>query len=55
MMVLGARRGGTGSKHVTLRGGLRRPTPFLLVRSAVSKGPLSGAGPNCPAYMGVAL
>src|SRR6266850_31552 len=33
MMVLRARRGGTGSKYVTLRGGLRRAIPFLLVRS----------------------
>src|SRR5580693_2002800 len=29
MMVLRARRGGTGSKYVTLRGGLRRAIPFL--------------------------
>ena len=28
-----ARRGGTGSKYVTLRGGVRRAIPFLLVRS----------------------
>ena len=33
MMVLRARRGGTGSKYVTLRGGVRRAIPFLLVRS----------------------
>src|SRR5260370_39481994 len=33
MMVLRARRGGTGSKYVTLRGGLRRAIPFLLVGS----------------------
>src|SRR5258705_3371466 len=33
MIVLRARRGGTGSKYVTLRGGLRRGIPFLLVRS----------------------
>ena len=32
-MVLRARRGGTGSKYVTLRGGVRRAIPFLLVRS----------------------
>ena len=31
MMVLRARRGGTFSKYVTLRGGLRRAIPFLLV------------------------
>jgi hypothetical protein len=33
MMVLRARRGGTGSTYVTLRGGLRRAIPVLLVRS----------------------
>ena len=33
MMELRPRRGGTGSKYVTLRGGLRRAIPFLLVRS----------------------
>jgi hypothetical protein len=33
MMVLRARRGATGSKYVTLRGGLRRAIPFLLVGS----------------------
>jgi hypothetical protein len=33
MMVLRARRGATGSKYVTVRGGLRRAIPFLLVRS----------------------
>ena len=33
MMVLRARRGGTGSKYLTLRGGVRRAIPFLLVRS----------------------
>jgi hypothetical protein len=33
LMVLGARRGRTGSKYVTLRGGRRRAIPFLLVRS----------------------
>ena len=33
MMVLGARRGGTGSKYVTFRGGRRRAIPFLLVGS----------------------
>src|SRR3979490_3271818 len=33
MMVLRARRGATGSKYVTLRGGRRRALPFLLVRS----------------------
>jgi hypothetical protein len=32
MMVLRASRGGTGAKYVTLRGGLRRVIPFLLVR-----------------------
>ncbi len=31
MTVLRGRRGGTGSKYVTLRGGLRRAIPFLLV------------------------
>jgi hypothetical protein len=31
MIVLRARRGGTGSKYATLRGGLRRVIPFLLV------------------------
>jgi hypothetical protein len=31
--VTRARRGGTGSKYVTLRGGRRRAIPFLLVRS----------------------
>src|ERR1700730_10790170 len=34
MIVLRARRGGTGSKYVTLRGGLRRAIPFLLVGSS---------------------
>jgi len=33
MIVLRARRGGTGSKYVTFRGGLRRAIPFRLVRS----------------------
>ena len=33
MTVLRARRGATGSRYVTLRGGLRRAIPFLLVRS----------------------
>src|ERR1700730_1482971 len=33
MMVLRARRGGTGSKYVTWRGGRRRALPLLLVRS----------------------
>src|ERR1700730_18733957 len=33
MTVLRARRGRTGSKYVTLRGGRRRSIPFLLVRS----------------------
>src|SRR5712692_5980763 len=33
MMVLRARRGGTGSKYVTLRGGGRRAIPFLRVWS----------------------
>jgi hypothetical protein len=37
MMVLRARRGGTGSKYVTLRGGVRRAIPFLLVREALQK------------------
>ena len=36
MTVLRARRGGTGSKYVTFRGGLRRAIPFLLVRSGCS-------------------
>src|SRR5258705_9444943 len=36
MMVLRARRGGTGSKYVTLRGGLRRDIPFLLLRSGAA-------------------
>src|SRR5712671_3597385 len=38
MMVLRARRGGTGSKYVTLRGGVRRAIPFLLVRSGGAQG-----------------
>jgi hypothetical protein len=33
MMVVRARRVGTGSKYVTLRGRLRRVIPFLLIRS----------------------
>ena len=33
MMVLRARRGGTGSKYVTLRGGLRPPPPESRVRT----------------------
>jgi hypothetical protein len=42
MMVVGARRGGTGSKYVTFRGGLRRAIPFLLVGSgACIKNPRS--------------
>jgi hypothetical protein len=41
MMVLGARRGRTGSKSVTFRGGLRRAIPFVLVKSACgARGPL---------------
>jgi hypothetical protein len=36
MMVLRASLGATGSKYVTLRGGLRRAIPFLLVRSGCS-------------------
>src|SRR5215831_12635820 len=41
MMVLRARRAGTGSKYVTLRSGVRRATPFFLVRSGlrVENGP----------------
>ena len=35
MTVLRARRGATGSNQVTLRGGLRRAIPFLLVGSRV--------------------
>jgi hypothetical protein len=43
------RRGGTGSKYVTLRGGSRRATPFLLVRSGCgARGPQFYAGK--PAY-----
>jgi hypothetical protein len=33
IIVLRARRGGTGSKWVTFRGGVRRAIPFFLVRS----------------------
>src|SRR5208283_1909032 len=33
MIVLRDRCGGTGSKYVTLRGGVRRAIPFLLVWS----------------------
>ena len=45
MMVLRARRGATGSKYVTLRGGLRRAIPFLLVRSGCgAQGPQFYAG-----------
>jgi hypothetical protein len=41
MMVLRARRGGTGSKYVTLRGGRVRAIPFLLVSGQVgARGPL---------------
>jgi hypothetical protein len=36
--VLRARRGGTGSKYVTLRGGVRRAIPFLLVRNYGASG-----------------
>jgi hypothetical protein len=35
MMVLRARRGGTGSKYVTLRGGLREAIPFLSLAQGV--------------------
>src|SRR5207237_6188163 len=50
MMVLRARRGGTGSKYVTLRGGLRRAIPFLLVRSDVgAPGPQFYATKRCRA------
>jgi hypothetical protein len=41
-LVLRASRGGTGSKYVTLRGGVRRAMPFLLVRS--------GCGAQGPQY-----
>jgi hypothetical protein len=41
MTVLRARRGATGSKYLTFRGGLRRAIPFLLV------GP-KGAGARYP-------
>jgi len=34
MIVLGASRGGTGSKYMTMRGGLRRAIPILLVLPA---------------------
>jgi hypothetical protein len=37
IMVLRARRGGTGSKYVTFRGGLRRAIPFLLVGSGAGE------------------
>jgi hypothetical protein len=37
MMVLRARRGGTGSKYVTFRGRLRRAIPFLLVGSGAGR------------------
>ena len=43
IMVLRARRGGAGSKYLTLRGGVRRAIPFLLVRSA-------GAGRKVPLF-----
>jgi hypothetical protein len=36
-MVLRARRGGTGSKYVFLRGRLRRAIPFLLVGSGAGQ------------------
>jgi hypothetical protein len=41
VMVLRGRRGGTGPKYVTFRGGLRRATPFLLVRSGTRRKRLS--------------
>ena len=42
MIVLRARRGGTGSKYVTLRGGLRKAIPFLsLAQGVVRKVPNS--------------
>ena len=33
MIVLRPRRGATGSKYLTFRGGVRRPIPILLVGS----------------------
>ena len=52
MTVFRARRGGTGSKYVTLRGGLRRAIPFLLVGQTVW-GQLY-MGENGPARMSIA-
>jgi hypothetical protein len=51
MTVLRARRGGTGSKHVTLRGGLQRAIPFLLVRSGGCARSSILCGQNGPACM----
>jgi len=37
---LRARRGGTGSKYVTFRGGVRRAIPFLLGPGAAIRQPM---------------
>src|ERR1700730_4679220 len=50
MIVLRARRAGTGSKYVTFRGGLRRAIPFLLVRSGWVRKVLYSMRTNGPAY-----
>jgi hypothetical protein len=55
MTVLRARRGGTSWKWATLRGGVRRAIPFLLVGSGCgARGPRSsiGCGQNGPAACG---
>jgi hypothetical protein len=48
--VARARRGGTGSKYVTFRGGLRRAIPFLVVRmvlNSMRKKPQNGPACIC--------
>src|ERR1700732_3210333 len=52
MIVLRARRGGTGSKKETLGGGRRRVIPVLLVRSGGAQDPLFYADQRSglPAY-----
>ena len=47
MIVLRARRGGTGSKKVTFRGGLRRVYRYLLVGSGAAILNLCGAERSC--------
>jgi hypothetical protein len=49
MMVLRSRRGGTGSKYETLRGGVRRAIPFLVRSGGCARSSiLCGQTATCP-------